>query len=154
MVETMNRAEQVSGGAIPGKEDPTDVAVLFIRLVPLDAGDEQFRRPAGFRQQFKKDRAGILSARRRIHAAIEAEAAAVPEVDSEIIDKELSQIMLPRPAVNDPAVRRSSRRISWSRRSSLMEVLRGSPVRAGGQPHLYDQEPTAAAELHIMLVHG
>lgn len=146
----MNRAEQVSGGAIADKEDPTDVAVLFIRLVPQDA-DEQFQRPAGFSQQFKKDRGGILSARRRIQAAIEAEAAAVPDVDAEIIVKELAQIMLPRPAVNDPAARRSARR-AWNRGSSLMEVLRGSPVRASGQPHPYDQEPTAAAELHITLV--
>jgi hypothetical protein len=148
----MNRAEKVSGGAIADKEDPTDVAVLFIRLVPQDAGDEQFQRPAGFSQQCKKDRAVILSARRRIQAAIEAEAAAVPEVDAEIIDKELAQIMTPRPAVNNPAVRRSARRASWNRGSSLMGVLRGSPVRASGQPHPYDQEPTTAAELHITLV--
>jgi hypothetical protein len=147
----MNRAEQVSGGAGGDKDDPTDVAVLFIRLVPQDAGDEQFKRPAGFSQQFKKDRVVILSARRRIQAAIEAEAAAVREVDAEIIDKELSQIMTPRLAMNDPAARRSARRASWNR-SSLMEVLRGFPVRAGGRPHPYDQEPTAAAELHIMLV--
>ena len=50
-------------------------------------------------QRSKKDRIGISSVRARIHAAIEAEAAAVPQAEAEIIDHELSRIMSSRPAV-------------------------------------------------------
>jgi hypothetical protein len=150
----MNREEYVSCDPIVDKEDPTDVAGLFIRLVPQDAGNQQFKRSAGFKPRLKKDRAVISSARRRVHAALEAETAAVPEAGAEIIDRELSQIMSPRPAANDPASRQSARRLSGDRRSSLVEAMLGSPVRASRRSSPDDQEPTAAAELHITLVHG
>jgi len=154
MVDTMNREERVSHDSIFDEEDPSHVAELFIRLVPPDTGNQQFERPAGFRLRFNKDRIDIPSVRARLYAAIEAEAATVPEVGAEIIDKELSQIMSPRPAVNNPAARRSGRRGSWNRRPSLVEVLRGSGVRASCRPSPDAQEPTAAAELHITLVHS
>lgn len=148
MVDIMNREERVSHDSIFDEEDPTRVAELFIRLVPRDTGNQQFERPAGFGLRFNKDRVDIPSIRARLYVAIEAEAATVPEAGAEIIDKELSHIMSPRPAVNDPATRRLGHRASWNRRLSLMGVLRGSGVSPDAS------EPTAAAELHITLVHS
>jgi hypothetical protein len=154
MVDTMNREERVSHEPIADKEGPTHVAELFIRLVPQDTGNRQFTRPPGFRPRFKMDRTDTSSARRRIRAAIEAEAAAVPEVGAEIIDRELSRIMSPRPAVNAPGATRSGHRVPRDKRPSLMEVLRGSLAGASWRPDPHEPEPTTAAELHITLVHS
>ena len=134
MVDTMNGEERVSRAPIFSEEDPTRVAELFIRLVPQGTGNKRLERPVGFGLRFNKDRIGILSVRARLYAAIEAEAATVPERSAEIIDEELSRIMSPHPAVNHPAVCRPVRRAS-----------RTSPDA---------QQPTGAAELHITLVHS
>jgi hypothetical protein len=154
MVDIMNREERVSHDPIADEEGPTHVAELFIRLVSQDTGNRQFTRPAGFGPLFKKDRIDIPTARARIYVAIEAEAAAVPEVGAEIIDEELSRIMSPQPAVNAPATPRPGYRVAWNKRPSLTRVLRGSPVNTSWRSGSGEPELTEAAELHITLVHS
>lgn len=134
MVDTMNGEERVSRPPVFNEEDPTRVAELLIRLVPQQTGDQRLERRMGFGRRFNKDRIDIVSVRARLYAAIEAEAATVQEASAEIIDEELSRIMSPRSAVNDPAVRR--------------------PVRRAALTYPGAQQPTPAAELHITLVHG
>jgi hypothetical protein len=153
MVDIMNWKERVSHDSIFDGEDPTHVAELSIRLLPRDTRNRQLKRPVGRGLHLNKERIDIANVRARLQVAIEAEAATVPEVGAEIIDEELSRIMSPRSAVNDPAARRLGRHASRNRRPSLAKALRGSGVRAHYRTSPDRQEPTAAAELHITLVH-
>jgi hypothetical protein len=153
MVDIMNWEERDSHDSFRDEEDPTQVAELFIRLLPRGTRNQRLKRPAGVRLRLNKDRVDIPSVRARLRTAIEAEAATVREVGAEIIDNELSHIMSPRPAVNDLAVRQSARRAAQNRKPSLTEPRGGSGVRPGYRTSRDGQAPTAAAELHISLVH-
>ena len=136
--------EPASGG-----ETPTGAAELNISMVPADirvAGPpaigpavpglgDRLKRVAGLRR-FRKDRGQVSTARRRIQAAIEAEAAAVLEASAETIEEELARIMSHRPGLEVPAFRR------WSR------PVPGNQVWISPNDH----ELTAAADLRIRLV--
>lgn len=164
MVDAMNQEEHVFSDPIADTESPTPVAELCIQLVPGDLGNEQSRPPAGYMQRSRKDHVGVSSARARIRAAIEAETAAVPQAEAEVIDRELSQIMSSRPAADHPGTRRFPHTFSRVKRSPFTEALRGSlevllpgyaasPSRRTGFGS-GDPEPTAAAELRIMVLHS
>lgn len=158
----MNQEENVFRDPIADTESPTSVAELCIQLVPGDPGNEQSSPPGGYMQRSGKDHVGVSSARARIRAAIEAETAAVPQADAEVIDRELSQIMSSRPAADHPGTRRLPHTFPRVKRSPFTEALRGSleallpgyaasPSRRTGSG---DPEPTAAAELRIMVLHS
>lgn len=163
MVDAMNE-EHVFSGPRADTESPTPVAELCIQLVPADPGNEQSSPPAGYLQGLRKDHVGVSSARARIRAAIEAETAAVPEADAEVIDRELSQIMSSRPAADHPGTRRLPHAFPRVKRSPFTEALQGSPGallpgyaaspsrRTGSGSG--DPQPTAAAELRIMVLHS
>jgi hypothetical protein len=158
MVDIMNREEHVFSGPAADIETPTPVAELCIQLVPGDPGNSP---PVGYMQRPRKDHGGGSSVHDRIRAAIEAETAAVPEAAAEVIDRELSQIMSSRPAIDHPGTRLPH---TVPRRSPLTEAFRGSlealwagyaastPWRTGSGSD--DPEPTAAAELRIMVLHS
>lgn len=164
MADIMNGEERGSHDSVRDEEDPTLGAELFIRLLPRGTGNRRFERPAGFRLRLSQDRLDIPSVRATLHAGIDAEAATVPDVGAEIIDTELSRVMAPRPAGNDLALRQLARAYR-NRKPSHPEARGGSAirptdtvrpthaVRPGYRANRDGQRPTAAAELHISLVH-
>ena len=164
MVDTMNQEEHVFSDPVADRETPTPVAELCIQLVPGDPGNKQFSPPAGYMRPSRKDHGGVSSARDRIRAAIEAETAAVPEAAAEVIDRELSQIMSSRPTVDHPGARQLLHTVPRTKRSPLTEAFRGSleALLAGyAASPLWrtssgsdDPEPTAAAELRIIVLHS
>ena len=164
MADIMNGEEPGSHGSVRDEEDPTLGAELFIRLLPRGSGNRRFERVAAFRLRISQDRLDIPSVRATLHAGIDAEAATVPDVGAEIVDNELSRVMASRPAGPDLALGRLAR-APRSRKPSRPEARGGSAirpadtarpaqaVRPGYRAARDGQGPTAAAELHISLVH-
>jgi hypothetical protein len=152
MAETMNPGDprkRFPREPAAGGEVPTGAAELSISTVPavitmaeppviavIRAGARDRLTTVTGVSWFRKDRGRCPAIRRRIRAAIDAEAAAAPQASAEAIEAELARIMSCRPGREAPGRRR------WSR--SL-------PVyRPWSNPG--DYEPTAAADLRIRLV--
>lgn len=132
-----------------GGEAPTEAASLSISVVPAaittaeppvaavaEPGEQDHLTTVTGASRFRKDRSGGRAIGNRIRAAIEAEAAAVPAANPEVIETELARIMSRRPS------REAPEQPGWSR-----------PYPAGPpSSNPADYELTAAADLRIRLV--
>jgi hypothetical protein len=152
VVDIMNGQESTSAGPARDAEAPTTGAELHINLVGADTG----RLPAGSGRRSTKDRDDVSLLQHRIHAAVEAETAKVPEVTADRIDQELARIMLALPGESSPGRKRRSplTAFSASRGGSGTGSSPEAVLVSAGPPRADDQEPTAAAVLRIRLVPG
>ena len=145
MVNTMTREEGTFWSHTQDAEVPTRAAQLHIVLRGTERDPGVARRSS----RAGKNRDSTSSARRRVHAAIEAESAAVPGAPAESIDQELSRIMSPGPSAGGGTRRRSTQ--------AAQPVITGQPARikiADPQPGIAKATVPPGQARHLITTFG